>query len=68
MANPKPGLLYDDEGNAFERKRPPGTRLRNFRADDELWDAAKATAARRGEDLSSVIRKGLERYVARHRE
>ncbi len=43
----------------------PGTPRRTIRVSDELWDAAAAKAAERGEDLSSVIRKALERYVRR---
>lgn len=46
---------------------PPGTRLRNFRAEDDLWLAAKAIAQRRSEDLSSaVLRPALEAYVILH--
>lgn len=41
-----------------------GTTLRNFRAPDALWEAALAVAARRQENLSDVIRKRLEQYVA----
>jgi hypothetical protein len=32
---------------------------------DELWLPAQAKAAERGEDLSTVIRAALERYVKR---
>ena len=35
------------------------------RVPDELWRAAQAKADERGEYLSEVIRKALERYVAR---
>lgn len=45
---------------------PPGTRLRNLRVADDLWHAAKAIAASRGESLSDVIRTALERYVKRY--
>lgn len=45
---------------------PRGTTLRNVRVTAELWDAAKAIAAERGETLSDVIRTALERYVKRH--
>lgn len=45
---------------------PPGTTLRNFRAEDSLWRQAKAVAAMRGESLSDVLRAALERYVKRY--
>lgn len=52
-----------------QRKRPPGTRLRNVRVDDDLWNEAKAIAHARGETLSAdVVRPALERYVKKHRE
>jgi len=35
------------------------------RVPDELWRAAQAIANERGEYLSEVIRKALERYVSR---
>lgn len=43
----------------------PGTPRRTIRVPDELWDAAQARAAERGENLSDVIRKALERYARR---
>lgn len=43
----------------------PKTPIRGFRIPDPLYDAAKAKAAERGEDLSTVIRAALERYVKR---
>ena len=36
---------------------------RVIRVPDDLWAAAQAKAAQRGEYLSEVIRKALERYV-----
>jgi predicted HicB family RNase H-like nuclease len=45
---------------------PPGTKLRNFRIGDDLWNRAVAVAYSRGESLSEVVRKALERYVKRH--
>ncbi len=45
---------------------PRGTTLRNVRIPDALWDAAKANAEKRGESVSDVIRRALERYVKRH--
>lgn len=37
----------------------------SHRVPRELRDAAKAKAAERGEVLSEVVRKALERYVSR---
>lgn len=45
----------------------PKTPLHSFRVDDELWEAAKQTAAANGEALSEVLRTSLQRYVRRHR-
>lgn len=42
---------------------PRGTRLRNIRVEDELWDAAKAKAATEGRNLSEVLREFLERWT-----
>jgi hypothetical protein len=44
----------------------PGNPARAVRVEDELWDAAKAIAAERGEDLSAIMRDALRRYVKRH--
>lgn len=41
-----------------------GTPRRTVRVDDELWQAAAARAAERGEDLSAVIRRALAEYAA----
>ena len=35
------------------------------RVPDELWKAAQTKADKRGEYLSEVIRRALERYVAK---
>lgn len=40
-------------------------RLRTVKAPDELWEAAQAKAAERGETVSDVIRRSLERYAKR---
>ena len=42
---------------------PEGTPLRNVRVADDLWQAAMAKAAERGETLSDVLRRALEKYV-----
>ena len=44
---------------------PDGTPLRNVRVPDDLWQSAMSKALDRDETLSDVIRKALERYVAR---
>lgn len=44
----------------------PGNPARAVRVENELWDAAKAIAEQRGEDVSKVIRRALERYVKRY--
>lgn len=43
----------------------PKTPMHSFRCPDELWEAAKATADKRGESVAEVLRKTLERYVKR---
>lgn len=43
----------------------PKTPLRNVRVPDELWQAALLKAQDRGETVSDVVRRALERYVAR---
>ena len=42
---------------------PDGTPLRNVRVPDDLWRAAMSKALDRGETLSEVIRRALEKYV-----
>lgn len=44
---------------------PRGTRLRNVRVPDEVWQAAKERAEENGETVSDVVRRALEEYVAR---
>jgi len=44
----------------------PGTPRRTIRVPDLLWDAAAAKAEERGESLSDVLRRALERYVRRN--
>lgn len=41
------------------------TPQRTVRIPDDTWEAAKAKAEERGENLSEVIRKYLERYAKR---
>jgi hypothetical protein len=42
---------------------PDGTPLRNVRVPNDLWQSAMAKALDRGENLSEVIRRALEKYV-----
>ena len=44
----------------------PKTPLRSLRVATELWEAAKAAAAERGETVTDVLRAALERYVKAH--
>ncbi len=53
-----PGMIADVPNT-------PGTPRRSIRVPDELWDAAVAKAEERGETVSDVLRKALERYVKR---
>ena len=40
-----------------------GTPIRPVRVPDELWEAAKATAAERGETVTAVLLRALNEYV-----
>lgn len=41
----------------------PKTPIRTVRIDDDLWSRAQARAAERGETVSEVLRRCLQRYV-----
>lgn len=43
----------------------PKTPQRTVRVPDDVWAAAKAKAEERGDTLSDVIRRALQRYVSR---
>lgn len=43
----------------------PETTPRAIRISDDLWQAALAKAQERGETLSEVVRRALERYISR---
>lgn len=45
--------------------RPKPIPHRTVRVPDDLWRAAQAKAAERGDNLSEVIRQALTRYVKR---
>lgn len=44
----------------------PATKHRTVRVPDDLWEQAKRVAADRGETVTDVIRRALERYVRQH--
>ncbi len=44
---------------------PEHTPRRTVRVPDDVWRAAQEKAERRGETLSDVIRRALERYAKR---
>jgi predicted HicB family RNase H-like nuclease len=52
---------------ATVRRMPnaPKTPQRTFRIPDEVYKAAQVKAAEKGESLSDVVRKALERYAKR---
>lgn len=41
----------------------PKTPIKCFRIPQDLYEKAQATAADRGDSVSEVVRKALERYV-----
>jgi predicted HicB family RNase H-like nuclease len=41
------------------------TPLRSIRVPDATWQAAQVKAKERGESVSDVVRRALERYVKR---
>lgn len=43
----------------------PKTPLRSFRIPDEVYRAAQDKAAEKGESVSDVVRRALERYSKR---
>lgn len=47
------------------RLRPTHTPPRSIRIPDDLWSATKAKAAERGETVTDVVVRALERYVKR---
>jgi hypothetical protein len=66
-----PADLFDHlhpEEPVMSNQPRPGNPARAVRVEDELWNEAKAIAAKRGDSLSDVMRQALERYVKRHRQ
>lgn len=43
----------------------PKTPLKSFRIPEDLYRAAQQKAAEKGESVSDVVRRALERYVRR---
>ncbi len=43
----------------------PKTPLRSFRIPDEVYKAAQEKAAAKGESVSDVVRRALQRYAKR---
>ena len=60
-----PADLFDRLEPPMANQPRPGNEARAVRVERELWDAAKAKAEERGETVSDVIRRALERYVKR---
>ena len=63
-------MRHSDVGGTVPRmttpvnNRAPMT-AKSVRVPDQLWEAAQLKANENGEPLSVVVRKALERYVAR---
>lgn len=57
--------LRSERGTLPRVPNQPRTPLRSFRIPDELYQAAQAKAEERGESVSDVVRRALERYVKR---
>lgn len=53
------------EPATVRRVAKPKMVMRSLRVPEKLWDAAKAKADEREENISDVIREALERYVRR---
>lgn len=49
----------------IRRVAKPNMVMRSLRVPEKLWDAAKAKADEREENISDVIREALERYVGK---
>lgn len=54
-----------DRGTLPRVPNQPRTPLRSFRIPDELYEAAQRKAEEKGESVSDVVRRSLERYVKR---
>lgn len=45
---------------------PKHTPIRTVRVPDDTWKAAQERAAERGETVSAVVVRALERYIRQH--
>lgn len=54
---------YDAKESNMPNSPRPGVKGRNVRVSDDLWEAAKIRAAERGETVTDVLRRALERYT-----
>jgi DNA mismatch endonuclease (patch repair protein) len=69
---PPPDIVVPERHGTPRAARPKGTKImgkygegksqRGFVIDDVVWNGAAAVAAERGESVSEVIRKALEKY------
>lgn len=53
--------------STLPRVSKPNMVMRSLRVSEKLWDAAKARADERQENISDVIRRALEKYAAGYR-
>lgn len=53
--------------DSLARVAKPNMVMRSIRVPLKLWEAAKAAADEREENISDVVREALERYVRRSR-
>jgi predicted transcriptional regulator len=58
--------VWTTYGGLLGHDRPARAHAFSFRADDDLWAAAKEVAAARHEAVSDVLRRALIHYVRRH--
>jgi hypothetical protein len=54
------------EHGSYGHRVPNHTPTRGIRVSDELWQAAKATAAEQGETVTDVVVRALDQYVRSH--
>lgn len=55
----------EEGGAALSPGNPNHTPLKSFRIPAALYEAAQAKAEERGETVTDVVRRALERYVKR---
>jgi predicted HicB family RNase H-like nuclease len=63
MTTSRPTAPTPTHGTGPSMPNAPKTPSRNVRVPDDLWHAAMSKALDRGESLSDVIRRALEKYV-----